>query len=93
MGVLADLKRDEQEQADIQRIMLDNAHKAMGEPAKVAGLLAEYELDFSAEIARIMRELDRACRGDSISTTACLTACSHMQAKLLDASKHSEGIE
>ncbi len=59
------------------------------EGKSVSDLLNGYEIDVSAELARIMRELDRACRGDSISTTAVLTACSHIQDKLIIAARHS----
>jgi hypothetical protein len=93
LGFLAEVKRAEREAEDIYKISLDRAHAAILEAAPVASLIQEYEIDLSAELARIMRELDRACRGDSISTTAVLTACSHMQEKLLRYSKHSEGID
>ena len=93
MGFCADVAADAKEQAKIYKISLDRAHAAITEAAPVAELIQGYEIDLSAELARIMRNLDNACRGDSIATTACLTACSHMQEKLLRYSKHNEGID
>ena len=45
-----------------------------------------YQLQFHHELARIMRNIDKACSGDKISHDAVMTACSQMQTRLLDAS-------
>jgi hypothetical protein len=50
-------------------------------------IIAAYELEFHDELARIMRNLKGACKGDPINTDAVLTACSHIEKKLLEASR------
>jgi len=86
LSFIQPLARYERELDDLAEINAKQAERDILEGDTLRPIIAAYELDFADELARIMRSLDRACKGDAISRDAVLTACSHIEKKLLDAS-------
>lgn len=86
LSLLKPVRDYERELDEIAEISARQAERDILDGDKLRPIIAAYELDFADELARIMRSLDRACKGDEISRDAVLTACSHIEKKLIDAS-------
>ena len=84
--VMIDLARHEREEALGEQMMemaqaraKDEASDAVGDDAVVRELIYEYEVDPSVQIARCIRNLDSACRGEKIGIDALTTAVRILQ--------------
>jgi hypothetical protein len=93
LSLLKPVRDYERELDDLAEINAKQAERDILEGDTLRPIISAYELDFANELARIMRSLDRACRGDEISRDAVLTACSNIEQKLLAASYEYQEIK
>jgi hypothetical protein len=86
LSLLKPLRDYERELEELAEISERQATTDILEGSTLKPIINAYELEFHDELARIMRNLNGARKGDPINTDAVLTACSHIEKKLLDAS-------
>lgn len=77
----------EQDQAILDGLAIEQRQRELAAEMLVDGkcvheLLFDFDADVAGQLARAMRELDRACKGDRIAIDACLASLSNIQREL-----------